>query len=123
MTEPADQFLFTYGTLQYPGVQLDTFGRLLDSEPDTLERYTIDYVEITDPRVVELSGEAVHPIVRATGDPRDKVTGVVLRVSEAELVAADEYEVSLYRRAAITLASGREAWIYLPATAPGILPS
>jgi gamma-glutamylcyclotransferase (GGCT)/AIG2-like uncharacterized protein YtfP len=123
VTEAADQLLFTYGTLQYPAVQLDTFGRLLESEPDVLECYTVDYVEIGDARVVEISGDAVHPVVRATGDPRDKVTGFVLRVTEDELVAADEYEVAHYRRAAVTLASGREAWLYVPATTRGVIPS
>jgi gamma-glutamylcyclotransferase (GGCT)/AIG2-like uncharacterized protein YtfP len=123
VTEAADQLLFTYGTLQYPAVQLDTFGRRIESEPDVLERYTVDYVEIPDARVVEVSGDAVHPIVRETGDPLDKVTGVVLRVTEAEIVAADEYEVALYRRTSVTLASGREAWIYVPATPPGVRPS
>ncbi len=117
VTEPADQLLFTYGTLQYPDVQLGTFGRLVESEPDAIERYTIDYVEIPDERVVELSGAAVHPIVRATGDPRDKVTGAVLRITESELMAADEYEVALYRRIAVPLISGREAWLYVPAAA------
>jgi gamma-glutamylcyclotransferase (GGCT)/AIG2-like uncharacterized protein YtfP len=55
----------------------------------------------------------VHPILRATGRAVDKVTGVVLHVSAAELDAADDYEVSLYRRIAVTLASGRTAWVYV----------
>lgn len=116
MTErQADELLFTYGTLQYPAVQLDTFGRLIDSEPDALPCYTVDYVEIPDPRVVAVSGDPVHPIVRATGNPLDKVTGLVLRITEDELTAADEYEVALYRRVAVTLTSGRSAWVYVPA--------
>jgi len=116
VSEPvADQLLFTYGTLQNPDVQLDTFGRLIDSEPEVLAGYTVDYVEIPDPRVVALSGESVHPIVRETGNPLDKVTGAVLWVTEEEITAADEYEVALYRRAAVMLESGRRAWVYLPA--------
>jgi len=110
---PADQLLFSYGTLQTPEVQLDTFGRLIDGEDDTLPGFTIDYAEIEDHRVVDLSGLSIHPIVRPTGDVRDKVMGRALRVTEDELDAADEYEVSLYRRAAVTLASGRTAWVYV----------
>lgn len=115
MSEPADQLLFSYGTLQQADVQLDTFGRLLESEPDVLPGYTVDYAEIEDHRVVDLSGLAVHPIVRETGNPRDKVVGRVLRVTADELDAADEYEVSLYRRTAVRLASGRTAWVYVSA--------
>lgn len=108
-----ENLLFSYGTLQHPEVQLDTFGRVLTSHPDVLPGFTVDYAEIDDPHVVEVSGLAVHPIVRATGNPRDKVTGRVLTVTDDELEAADEYEVALYRRVRATLASGREAWVYI----------
>jgi hypothetical protein len=111
--EPADQLLFTYGTLQHPEVQLDTFGRLLESEPDALPGYTVDYAEVDDPRVVELSGLSSNPILRATGHPVDKVVGRVLRVTAAEIDAADEYEVALFHRVAVVLASGRTAWVYV----------
>ncbi|MET0673417.1 MAG: gamma-glutamylcyclotransferase family protein [Microbacterium pygmaeum] len=113
MSAEPDQFLFSYGTLQQPDVQRDTFGRIVQSEDDVLPGYTVDYAEIEDSRVVELSGLAVHPIVRPTGDPRDKVVGRVLRVSDDELDAADEYEVHLYRRIEVALASGRRAWAYI----------
>lgn len=109
----ADQLLFSYGTLQHPDVQLDTFGRLLEGEDDVLPGYTVDYAEIEDHRVVDLSGLSVHPVVRLTGDARDKVLGRALWVTEEELEASDEYEVSLYRRVAVTLASGRSAWAYV----------
>lgn len=112
---PAHQLLFSYGTLRQPEVQLDTFGRLLDGEDDTLPGYTTDYIEIEDRRVVDLSGLSVHPVVRPTGNARDKVMGTALRVTEDELDAADEYEVSLYLRVPVTLASGRAAWVYVSA--------
>ncbi|WP_248151627.1 gamma-glutamylcyclotransferase family protein [Microbacterium aoyamense] len=109
----ANQLLFSYGTLQHPDVQLDTFGRLLTGEDDVLPGFTLDYAEIEDPRVVDLSGTAVHPIVRTTGSHRDKIVGKVFWVSEDELEASDEYEVALYRRIAVVLASGRDAWVYV----------
>jgi Gamma-glutamyl cyclotransferase, AIG2-like len=108
-----DQLLFSYGTLQLPEVQLDTFGRLVDCEDDILPGYTVDYAEIEDARVVDLSGATVHPIVRPTGNPLDKVVGKVLLVTEEELEASDEYEVEPYRRASVVLASGRAGWVYV----------
>jgi hypothetical protein len=109
----ATEALFSYGTLRYPAVQHDTFGRLIDGDDDVLPGYTIDYTEIDDPRVVEVSGESVHPVLRHTANPLDKVVGRVLLLTEDELDAADEYEVSLYRRVAVALASGRTAWVYV----------
>ncbi|WP_439592111.1 gamma-glutamylcyclotransferase family protein [Microbacterium sp.] len=109
----ADQLLFSYGTLQHPDVQLDTFGRLLEGDDDVLPGYTLDYAEIEDPRVVDLSGASVHPIVRETGSPLDKIVGKAFRVTEDELEASDEYEVALYRRIAVVLASGHDAWVYV----------
>ena len=108
-----DQLLFTYGTLQNPDVQLDMFGRLLDGEDDVLPGFTVDYAEIEDLRVIDVSGSTVHPIVRATGNPLDKVVGKVMRLTDDELDAADEYEVTLYRRASVVLSSGRAAWVYV----------
>jgi hypothetical protein len=108
-----DVALFTYGTLQLPSVQLDTFGRLLDAEDDVLTGYTIDYLEIDDPHVTGVSGHDVHPILRRTGARLDKVVGKLVRLSEAELEAADEYEVSGYRREHVVLDSGTPAWVYV----------
>ncbi|WP_438352394.1 gamma-glutamylcyclotransferase family protein [Microbacterium sp. CJ88] len=111
--ELPSQLLFSYGTLQLPRVQLDTFGRLIDGDDDVLPGFTIAYAEIDDPRVVDLSGQATHPVVRATGSPRDKVTGRVLLLTPDELDAADEYEVALYQRVQAPLESGRIAWVYV----------
>ena len=109
----AHQLLFAYGPLQSPDVQLDTFGRLVESEDDALPGYTVDYAEIEDPRLVDVSAATVQPIVRATGNPLDKVLGKVLSVADDELEAADEYQVAPYWRTSVVLASGRDAWIYV----------
>ena len=105
--------LFAYGTLQLPEVQLDTFGRLLSGEADVLPGYRREWVEIDDDRVAQLSGLDSHPILRRTDDPRDRVFGRVLALTPEELDAADEYEVSLYRRVSVQLASGIRAWVYV----------
>jgi gamma-glutamylcyclotransferase (GGCT)/AIG2-like uncharacterized protein YtfP len=107
--------LFSYGTLQQAGVQRATFGRLLDGEPDALPGYRRTMVEITDPDVLATSGEAFHPIVAASPDPADEVAGTAFLITEAELAAADAYEVSDYKRVAVRLKSGREAWVYVKA--------
>lgn len=109
----SDQLLFTYGTLQDAEVQLDTFGRLVAGEVDTLPCYTIDYTEIDSQRVTRVTGQSVHPVLRATGSMLDKVVGRVLHLSTAELDAADEYELAHYRRVLVPLTSGRTAWVYV----------
>ncbi|WP_201313464.1 gamma-glutamylcyclotransferase family protein [Dyella sp. EPa41] len=109
------ELLFSYGTLQLERVQLESFGRLLEGEDDAIPGYRPTLVEITDPAVLRQSGERFHPIVAPSGDPADEVPGKVFRVSIAELAAADRYEVSDYRRVAVRLKSGREAWVYVQA--------
>jgi len=115
MTDTADILLFSYGTLQRESVQLSSFGRRLDGEPDTMPGYTRTMVEITDPDVLAASGERFHPIVSASNDPADEVAGTVFRISADELAAADRYEVADYSRVQARLKSGRDAWVYVKA--------
>jgi hypothetical protein len=109
----AHQLVFSYGDLQRPEVQRDLFGRVIPGEADLLPGYTVDYAEVEDHRVDDSSAPAVRPVVRETGDPRDKVVGKAMMFSEDELDAADEFEASLYSRRRVTLASGRRAWVYV----------
>ncbi|MDZ8277039.1 gamma-glutamylcyclotransferase family protein [Microbacterium aquimaris] len=111
----ARHLLFSYGILQLREVQLDTFGHVVESDADVLPGYTADYAEIDDDRVPGSPRHHILPVVRATGDPRDKVTGVVLHVTEAEMDAADEFEMARYRRVSATLGTGRTAWVYVTA--------
>ena len=107
--------IFSYGTLQLPGVQQANYGRLLNGEPDTLEGYRLQPVEIDDPDVVSISGKAVHMIAVATGDPSDRIEGMVFRLSDAELASTDSYETGAYVRIEARLQSGRRAWVYVAA--------
>ena len=112
----ADELLFSYGTpFQLEAVQLSTFGRLLKGEADTLPGFSRSLVAIDDPGVVALSGAAQHPIVRHTGRPGDVVEGAVFVVTPEEILNADKYEVSAYRRVSVRLGSGRQAWVYIDA--------
>ncbi len=113
MTDEASILLFSYGTLQDERVQLAQFGRRMDGEPDAIAGYRLSSVTIRDPAVVGLSGIEVHKILVATGDPADEIGGMVLRITAAELVAADEYETSDYVRVEAPLRSGRRAWVYV----------
>lgn len=74
-------------------------------------------VEIRDPAVVATSGETHHPIVRPSGNASNGVEGTVFAISDAQLRAADEYEVDDYVRIAVTLKSGTRAWVYVDAAA------
>jgi gamma-glutamylcyclotransferase (GGCT)/AIG2-like uncharacterized protein YtfP len=107
--------LFSYGTLQQEDVQRATFGRLLAGRADRLPGYAQGVVAIDDPAVIATSGKTHHPIVRPSADPADHVDGTVFELTDAELAHADRYEVAAYRRVAVTLASGLEAWAYVDA--------
>eukprot|EP01133_Synstelium_polycarpum_P028912 gene28912-35239_t len=48
--------LFSYGTLQQEGVQLSSFGRLLQGTPDAMPGFRKSMIEITDPDVIRASG-------------------------------------------------------------------
>jgi len=94
-------------------VQQANYARLLAGTPDALVGYRLKPLAITDPEVVRVSGKAVHTIARASGDPADRIPGVLLLLSEAELEATDAYEVDAYARSELTLESGRRAWVYV----------
>src|SRR5215813_8897541 len=98
MNDRATVFLFPYGTLRQANVQMASFGRLLDGSADALPGYATVMIEITDPEVLATSGLKFHPMVVETANPVDEVTGMLFCITEAELAAADAYEVSDYKR-------------------------
>lgn len=95
--------LFSYGTLQQEDVQWSTFGRLLEGQRDELPAF--------EPSV---SATREHANVLFNGRADSRVAGTVFEITDAELAAADEYEQrAAYARIAVTLASGRQAWVYV----------
>jgi gamma-glutamylcyclotransferase (GGCT)/AIG2-like uncharacterized protein YtfP len=112
--------LFSYGTLQQTNVQLATFGRLLQGERDELPGFELSVVKIDDPQVVATSGKTHHANVKANGNDKSRVSGMVFEITAAELEAADGYEKSgRYVRVSATLASGKKTWMYIhTSTAP-----
>ena len=108
--------LFSYGTLQQENVQLFTFGRLLQGQRDELLGFEQSLVRIEDPQVVATSGKTHHANVTFNGRKESRVSGTVFEVTDAELAAADQYELpAKYERIAVVLASGKESWVYVSA--------
>ena len=113
--------LFSYGTLQQEGVQLSTFGRLLQGQKDELPRFERSFVRIEEPQRVAASGRTHHANVTFNGRNDSRVSGTVFEITDAELSAADRYEqLAAYKRIVAKLASGTQAWVYVDArSAPG----
>ncbi|WP_214071198.1 gamma-glutamylcyclotransferase family protein [Mucilaginibacter sp. dw_454] len=107
------EFLFSYGTLQLEKVQLSSFGRILKGDKDALIGYSLSQVEITDEAVLAQSEQRFHPVAIPSANREDKVEGVVFEITPAELLKADAYEVDDYARVAVTLSSGKKAWVYI----------
>ena len=105
--------LFSYGTLQLPEVQLETFGRKLEGEPDALPGYKLVMITITDEDFVIKSGSANHRSLRFTGNSTDVVEGMVFKVTSNELEQADRYEPEGYERVKVQLRSGATAWVFV----------
>ena len=97
--------VFSYGSLQKPAVQLATFGRLLEGNADALVGFELGTAQ--NPR---------HTNVKRSAHAGNRVAGMVFKLTDAELVTADEYErADAYTRIAVLLASGLEAWVYVEA--------
>jgi len=111
--EQATENLFAYGTLQLEKVQLETFGRRLDGEPDALHGYKLVMVTITDEDFVIESGTANHRSLQFTGNSTDVIEGFVFKVTGNELEQADSYEPEGYERVKVQLRSGANAWVFV----------
>ena len=106
--------LFSYGTLQQSDVQLSTFGRLLEGERDELPGFAISRVPIEDPRLAAAAGKTHHANVTFNGRDDSRVSGTAYAVTDTELVLADRYEApAAYQRITVTLASHKQAWVYV----------
>jgi hypothetical protein len=110
-------YLFSFGPLEDQTVQLSTFGRLLKGEPDELFCYEPDWLTVAAAKDGAGADQARYAVVRFTGRADTMVQGTVFEVSEAELVAADRRQPAEYPRIVVTLASGKEAWVYADAHA------
>ncbi|MEV0442552.1 GDSL-type esterase/lipase family protein [Streptomyces spectabilis] len=113
MSESRPHALFSFGTLLDERVQTTLFGGAVPSSPAALAGHTTRPLTITDPDVIATSGLDVHlTLERRVGAA---VEGAVLRLTDADLAAADAYEVDDYVRRPVRLSSGESAWAYLDA--------
>jgi gamma-glutamylcyclotransferase (GGCT)/AIG2-like uncharacterized protein YtfP len=80
-----------------------------------LEKFESSMLLIEEQDVVAKSGKTHHLILRFTGRNSDRIGGMVFEITDAELAAADEYEVAAYKRIAVSLVSGVRAWVYVDA--------
>lgn len=110
MTVPV--YLFAYGHLQSPEVQVSSFGRALDGAHDSMAGFRKHIVEITDPDLLAGGGKRFCPTLLPSDDPSDEVAGMRYAITDEELVAVDIYEACGYRREERTLKSGHAAWVY-----------
>lgn len=115
MSKTYTEKLFSYGTLRYEKVQIANFGRKMQGQEDVLQGFKLTTIEIKNSAVVATSGDNFHPIISYTGNPSDKVSGIVFTISKEELAQADKYEVSEYKRVNVKLNSGVKAWVYINA--------
>ena len=106
--------LFSYGTLQQEGVQLSTFGRLLNGQRDELPRFEHSLVRIDDPHVAAALGKTHHANAKFNANEDSRVAGTVFEIGDSELAGVDKYEAPFsYKRVAAVLASGKQAWVYV----------
>ena len=96
-------YLFTYGTLQDLQVQQYIFGRVLTGQNDALPGF----------KSLENAVYDRYPLVVRTPDQNNMVEGKVYEVSEADLLKADIYETTAYKREKFHLESGIRAWVYI----------
>ncbi len=106
-------YLFSYGTLQLEKVQKETYGRILSGDKDTLRKYKLEALKITNVSVLTKSGQSFHPIAIKTNDSEDCIEGFIFEITEQELFETDKYEVNDYKRVLETFVSGKKAWIYI----------
>ncbi|TMI71681.1 MAG: gamma-glutamylcyclotransferase [Bacteroidetes bacterium] len=107
------EYLFSYGTLQKPNVQVELFGRLLHGTPDVLEHYKLVGIEINDEKFLATGADKHQKTLAHSTDPSDVIEGMVFEISPDELLMADTYEPVNYKKIKVKLRSGKGAWIYV----------
>ncbi|NNF00615.1 MAG: gamma-glutamylcyclotransferase [Pyrinomonadaceae bacterium] len=107
------EYLFSYGTLQQTDVQHRLFGRTVSGRPDVLDGYKISAVEITDDKFLAQGDGKIQKTLVPTGTCGDFVRGTALELTHDELLIVDKYEPENYKRMAIRLESGTNAWVFI----------
>ena len=109
------EYLFSYGTLRDGEVQMELYRRHLTGHNDILRGYKTLEIVLDEDGFCGFSEQATYLIASVSDDENDVIEGTALEVTGDELLRADEYEPEEYQRERVTLASGKQAWIYLRA--------
>jgi gamma-glutamylcyclotransferase (GGCT)/AIG2-like uncharacterized protein YtfP len=113
LADTTTAYLFSYGSLQQQSVQLATYGRLLEGQPDALAGYCFTLIPVKAQNAAAHPGVTHHRNLQFTGSASDLIEGTVFAVSAAELAQTDAYEApDDYHRVSVQLRSGITAWVY-----------
>jgi gamma-glutamylcyclotransferase (GGCT)/AIG2-like uncharacterized protein YtfP len=104
----AQEYLFSYGTLQKENFQLGLLGKTLKGTGDSLRGYQLCLYEI---KACTIAGH--HPMAMPTSDKDDIIDGTVFEILKEDLRLLDSYATDDYKRVKEVLESGREAWVYV----------
>jgi gamma-glutamylcyclotransferase (GGCT)/AIG2-like uncharacterized protein YtfP len=107
------EYLFVYGTLQGPELQLQLLERVPSTHPDSLSKYQIEKTRITDLKFIAKGENEWQNRLVFSDNEVDIIEGMVISLETEELKKIDNYEPENYRREKIKLASGILAWVYL----------
>jgi gamma-glutamylcyclotransferase (GGCT)/AIG2-like uncharacterized protein YtfP len=100
--------LFAYGTLKDKGIQETIFGKTLTGTPDSVSGFVTKEIKIE-----EEFGITSYPIIVASDNPKDIITGMLYPITDLQLEQADTYEGKHYKRVQVELESKEIAWAYL----------
>jgi gamma-glutamylcyclotransferase (GGCT)/AIG2-like uncharacterized protein YtfP len=103
--------LFAYGNLKEDDIQETVFGRLLQGVPETLVGYVVKQIKIEEEYGIES-----YPIITATQNQEDTISGMVYEASFRELQLADQYEGMHYKRIEVQLQSKETVWAFTAIT-------
>jgi gamma-glutamylcyclotransferase (GGCT)/AIG2-like uncharacterized protein YtfP len=103
--------LFAYGNLKEDDIQESVFGRLLQGVPETLVGYVVKEIKIEEEYGIES-----YPIITATQNQEDTISGMVYEASFRELQLADQYEGMHYKRIEVQLQSNETVWAFTAIT-------
>jgi gamma-glutamylcyclotransferase (GGCT)/AIG2-like uncharacterized protein YtfP len=103
--------LFAYGNLKEDDIQESVFGRLLQGVPETLVGYVVKEIKIEEEYGIES-----YPIITATQNQQDTISGMVYEASFRELQLADQYEGMHYKRIEVQLQSNETVWAFTAIT-------
>ena len=99
--------------MQKENVQWQLFGRSLKGTSDILQGYKCATIEITDKNFLSKGEDVLQQTLVRTNNRNDSIGGTVLEITEEELLLADRYEPSNYKRIEVNLDSGKAAWVYI----------